>query len=57
MSEKKHYSASEASKKIGVSVATITRYIKAKELKASKFLNRWQITESDLNDFVKRMTK
>jgi excisionase family DNA binding protein len=57
MSESKIYSANEASKKMGISVATVTKYIKNGELKASKFLNRWQINEEDLNDFIKRMTK
>jgi excisionase family DNA binding protein len=50
----KKYTATETAEKIGVSLATILRAIEKKELKATKFFNRWQISEENIREFLKK---
>ena len=45
----------QVAKKLGVSIFTVYRYIKAGKLKAIKYTERnFRIDEKDLNQFLKR---
>jgi len=45
----------QVAKKLGVSIFTVYRYIKAGKLKAVKYTERnFRIVEKDLNQFLKR---
>ena len=53
MPVEKFLTIQEVAKKLRVSERSITRYIKAKKLKASK-MGQWRIKEADLELFFKK---
>jgi excisionase family DNA binding protein len=46
-------SVEQAASKLGISERSVYRFIKAKQLKATK-LGAWRITSNDLQAFIKR---
>lgn len=50
---KGYFSVEQAASKLGISERSVYRFIKAKQLKATK-LGAWRITLKDLQAFIKR---
>ena len=56
MTDDKLLTLKEVADILRVSERSVTRYIEAKRLKASK-IGQWRIKESDLNDFINNSSK
>ena len=50
--KEKIYSANAAAERLGVSPATVVRYIKKGDIKATFLFGQWRIRESDLKPFL-----
>lgn len=55
MSKKTFLTIEEVAKILQIGERSVYRFIKAKELKATK-IGGWRITEKDLQDFIKSKT-
>lgn len=55
MAEKKVYTVSEASKVLGVSGATIRKYIKDNKLDATQYFGKWLIPFSEIEKYKSKL--
>ncbi len=46
------YSVADLSQKLNVTTASVRNYLRQRHLKGQKIMDRWFISEDDLNDFL-----